>query len=120
MYLFHVRYDDPNHYRRNEHHAKHQNIEFHSSLPFLLYQDGNNKDLLPVCLAWVCKDEAAEDVLDSQDQETSQPAKLNKINQLAFFIPGKILEWIDLVKVKCFIVQIEVGYIVQRFFQSSC
>jgi hypothetical protein len=66
------------------------------------------------------KDDAAEGVLDSQDQETSQPAKLYKVNQLVFFIPGKILEWIDLVKVKCIIVQIEIGYIVQRFLQSSC
>ena len=54
MYLFHVRYDDPNHYRCNEHDAKHQNIEFHGSLPFLLFQDGNNEDLLPACLAWFC------------------------------------------------------------------
>ena len=51
-YLFHVRYDDPKYYRCNEHDTGYQNIEFHGSLPYLLFQDGNNEELLPVYFAW--------------------------------------------------------------------
>jgi hypothetical protein len=52
LYLFHVRYDDPKDYRCNEHDAGYQKIESHGSLPFLLFQDGNNEELLPACFAW--------------------------------------------------------------------
>jgi hypothetical protein len=52
LYLFHVRYEDPQYYRCNEHNAEYQTIEFHGSLPFLLFQDGNTEELLPACFAW--------------------------------------------------------------------
>lgn len=54
-------------------------------------------------------------LLDPQYQETSQTAEFYKVLQALFFVTRKILKRTYLAQVMWVIVQIEIGYIVQRF-----